>query len=114
METFERADRVFRAKIIATELRQEDIEGESREVVYATYQLLESFKGENPHIGLVKEYPFAPGNCMLGLLTGLEYVVFLKDGLFVTMPDGSWGYFNVEGSEVAPEIEKLRSFADDI
>jgi len=114
LETFERADRVFRAKIIATELRQEDFEGEDREVVYATYKLLESFKGENPQTGLIKEYPFAPGNCMLGLLTGLEYVVFLKDGLFVTMPDGSWGYFNVEGSEVAPEIEKLRSFADDI
>ena len=114
IETFERADRVFRAKIIATELTQEEFEGESHEVVHATYDLLESYKGENPQKGLLKELPFAPGNCMLGLLTGMEYVVFLKDDLYVTMPDGSWAYINAEGSDVAPELEKLRAFADDM
>ncbi|WP_376693997.1 hypothetical protein [Wenzhouxiangella sp. EGI_FJ10409] len=114
IETFERADRVFRAKIIATELKLEEFEGESREVVHATYDLLESYKGENPQNGLLKELPFAPGNCMLGLLTGVEYVVFLKDSLYVTMPSGSWAYINAEGSDVAPELEKLRAFADDM
>ena len=114
IETFERADRVFRAKIIATELKQEEFENESQEVVHATYELLESFKGENPQNGMVKEIPFASGNCMLGLLTGLEYVIFLKDNLYVTMPDGSWAYINAEGSDVVPELEKLRAFADDM
>ncbi|WP_413662305.1 hypothetical protein ACG1BZ_13735 [Microbulbifer sp. CNSA002] len=110
-ETFDRAERVFRAKIIATKLVAENHDGDSHEVVNATYQLVESFKGDNPKTGLVKEIPFSPGNCMLGLLTGMEYVFFLKDNLFVTMPNGSWAYFNAEGTQVKPELEKLRGYA---
>lgn len=48
VETYERAERVFRAKIIATELKLGEFDGERREVVHATYDLLESFKGEIP------------------------------------------------------------------
>lgn len=44
---------------------------------------------------------------MLRLLTGMEYVFFLKDSLYVTMPNGSWAYFNATGSDVAPELATL-------
>lgn len=110
--TFDRADRVFRAKIVATKLNMEEHDGQEKEIVTATYKLLESFKGENPETGIVKEFPFAPGNCMLGLLTGMEYVIVLKDNVFVTMPNGSWAYVNSEGYQTKPELEKLRGYAN--
>ncbi|TPV57411.1 hypothetical protein FJ444_13545 [Aestuariibacter sp. GS-14] len=111
-EMFDDAERVFIGRIISTQLKTEIIENETLDVVNATYQLVESFKGENPQIGIVKEIPFSPGNCMLGLLTGLEYVIYLEDHHFVTLPSGSWGYFNAEAKDVKEELNKLRDISN--
>ena len=111
-QRFMNATRVFRAKIISTELSTDRMDGEKFEIVKAKYSLIESYKGKNPKKGIVKEIPFGPGNCMLGLLTGLEYVIYLEGNDYVTMPSGSWGYFNAEGTEVVPELEKLRALAN--
>ena len=112
-EKFSEADRVFRARIIGTKLITEKFDGESEEVVKATYRLIESYKGKNSKKGTVKEIPFGPGNCMLGLLTGMEYVIYLEGNDFVTLPSGSWGYFNAEGTQVVPELEKLRKLSSE-
>ncbi len=112
-QKFLEADRVFRAKIIATKLINENFDGETEEVVKATYKLIESYKGKNPKKGIVKEIPFGPGNCMLGLLTGMEYVIYLEGNNFVTLPSGSWGYFNAQGTKVVPELNKLRKLSSE-
>ena len=111
-EIFNDAKKVFRAKIIATELATEIHDGEKVEVILATYQLVESYKGDLPRKGKVKELPFGPGNCMVGLMTGLEYVIYLEEHDFVTLPSGSWGFFNSEGKDVAPKLEKLKGVAE--
>ncbi|WP_413663468.1 hypothetical protein [Microbulbifer sp. CNSA002] len=110
-EKFKDANRVFRAKIVGTQLGTENLEGETFEIVKAKYKLIESYKGRNTKSGYVKELTFSPGNCMLGLLTGMEYIIYLGDTDFVTLPSGSWGYFNPEGTQVLPELEKLRALA---
>ena len=112
-EQFRDAERVFSAKIVSTKLKSESLDGQKFEVVNATYALIESFKGNNPKKGVVKELPISPGNCMLGLLTGVRYVFFLEDDGFVTIFSGSWAYSNPEGSEVIQEVEKLRALASE-
>ena len=87
-------------------------DAEKVEVILATYQLVESYKGDLPRKGKVKELPFGPGNCMVGLMTGLEYVIYLEEHDFVTLPSGSWGFFNSEGKDVAPKLEKLKGLAE--
>jgi hypothetical protein len=49
---------------------------------------------------------------MVGLMTGLEYVIYLEEHDFVTLPSGSWGFFNSEGKDVAPKLEKLKGLAE--
>ena len=113
LEKFEDADRVFRAKIVATELATEKIAGDVGEIVKVTYLLLESYKGNSPKNGVVRELPFGPGNCMIGLMTGAEYVIYIDNEYnFVTLSSGSWGYVNASGTEVAPRIVKLRELSN--
>ncbi len=111
-EQFSEANRVFRAKVIATKLANEKHDGENYEVVLATYKLLESFKGSNPDEGILKGLPYGPGNCMLPLLTGAEYVVYLQDNDLVLFSTGSWSYFNAEGTDVKPKLAKLRELKE--
>ena len=114
-EKFANADRVFRAKIIATKLVTEEIHGDKGEVIHATYKLIESYKGKTPQEGIVRELPFGPGNCMIGLMTGTEYIIYIDNKYnFVTLPSGSWGYFNAEGTEVQSKINELRERAKKI
>ena len=113
LEIFEDASRVFRAKIIATNLVTETIAGDKAEIIRVTYKLLESYKGKNPESDIVRELPFGPGNCMIGLMTGMEYIIFIDNEYnFVTLSSGSWGYLNISGTEVVPRIEKLRKLAN--
>lgn len=111
-EQFSEAKRVFRAKIVATKLANEEHDGEHYEVVLATYKLLESYKGSNPKEGVVKGLAYGPGNCMLPLLTGAEYVIYLQDVDFVLISTGSWSYFNAEGTDVKPKLAKLRELKE--
>lgn len=112
LERFNNARAVFHAKIIGTELGVETHDGNETEVVFVTYKLIESFKGTQESTGIVKEIPFSPGNCMLGLLTGLEYIIYLEEHDFVTIPSGSWGFFNRKGNHVAPKLKELRELAN--
>lgn len=79
----------------------------------ATYKLLESYKGSNLDEGILKGLPYGPGNCMLLLLTGAEYIVYLQDNDFVMFSTGSWSYFNAKGTEVKPELAKLRELKNE-
>lgn len=56
---------------------------------------------------------FWPGNCGLGLMTGIEYVIFqLGEPLeFASFCTGSFGFFNAEGTEVKPDLDRLRELA---
>ena len=112
-EQFSEANRVFRAKVVATKLANEKHDGEKYEVVLATFKLLESYKGSNPDEGILKGLPFSPGSCMLPLLTGAEYVIYLQDNDFVLLSTGSWSYFNAEGIDVKPKLAKLREMKNE-
>ena len=111
IENFSAAKKIFRAKIVATELTTEIHDGKKRDVVLVTYSLIESYKGVLPGNGIVKEFPYSSGNCMLGLRTGKEYVIYTSEYDFVNRTNGSWGYSNPNGTAVLPKLETLRELA---
>ena len=85
--------------------------GEQTEVVEANYEVKEVFKGTPPASGIVRDFPFGPGNCSLGLLPGVEYVFYPDENNFVLIFSGSFGFINAEGNDVKPRLEALRQQA---
>ena len=113
-ENFNAAKAIFQARIIETRLAtmtNPNNPKESVEVVEGKILIKEKFKGEPPASGYVKDFVFGPGNCSLGLFTGMEYIFYTSDNDFVLMPTGSFGYLNDEGSMVRPKLEKLRELS---
>lgn len=108
---FSRAASVFRARVIEAKLSwlvDPANPAEHVEVVEARYEVKEVFKGTPPSSGFVRDLPFGPGNCSLGVLPGMEYVFFPGEHNFVLIYSGSFGYFNAEGSEIKLHLEALR------
>jgi hypothetical protein len=81
------------------------------EVVEARYEVREVLKGLPPASGVVRDMPFGPGNCSLGLLPGLEYVFFPGKYEMVLAPSGSFAYFHEEGIAFQSRLESLRKLA---
>jgi len=81
-------------------------------VVEARYELLETFKGEPPPSGVVRDFMLAPGNCSLGLFPGWEYIFIPGKDDMVILPTGSFGYFNPDGETVKPRIEEIRKLSE--
>jgi hypothetical protein len=101
---------VFRAKVIEVKLVTLTYPNhplQSEEIVEARYEVKEVLKGKPPTSGIVRDYPFASGNCSLGLFPGVEYVLFLGNGDFVTMPTGSFHYITIKDA-VTPRLSALR------
>jgi hypothetical protein len=110
-ELFSKANSVFRARV--TEVRLSSLPNPDRpsekvEVVEARYEVKEVFKGRPPASGVVRDLPFAPGNCSLGVLPGIEYTFFPGQHDLVLVYSGSFAYFNAEDAEVKPKLEELR------
>lgn len=110
-ELFSRAQSVFRARVTEAKLewfRNPQNPAERVEVVEARYEIKEVFRGTPPTSGFVRDLPFAPGNCSLGILPGMEYVFFPDEHDFVLVYSGSFGFFNSEGTQVKPQLDALR------
>jgi hypothetical protein len=114
---FNDAEYVAHVKITATELRDSNELGKdysdfSPEYVLVSFEEMEVFKKPkfSPHY--LREFPYANGNCTIGLRPGLEYVVFIKESMgFVFNCSGTFGVDNDSTSEdVSPRIKKLREW----
>ena len=113
-ELVAQSQNIFRAKVTEVKLallRDPANTTATVEVVEARYEVKEVLKGAPPSSGVVRDLPFGPGNCGLTLLPGLEYVFFPGEHDMVLAPSGSFGYFNGEGTSVAPRLEAIRKFA---
>jgi hypothetical protein len=123
-EQFRTANYVALIKVTGTALRSikdlrreiddyDDWKNETPDYVRVSYEELEVFKGRGNAPKHLRELPFGPGNCMLGLFAGMEYVVYLSEDSmgFVVMCSGSFGVFNREGDEVVPVLNLLRAWA---
>ncbi|MCS0585183.1 hypothetical protein NX784_26710 [Massilia pinisoli] len=110
-EKFVEADSVALVKIISTRLVVDDTKKEvwDRETVEATYDVLETFKGDHSR-PVVREMVFGPGNCTLPLLTGNIYVLFIENGTrSISSMNGTEMLLNVDGTEVKPMLAQLRA-----
>jgi len=108
---FDNAKRVFRAKILQTEIVFEDFKGSDYEIIDSKYELLEIYKGNVSENGVVKTIPFSPGNCSVALLTGSEYIIYLGEDDFVYDFNGTWGYLDSENKKKAEELKEIKSYA---
>ncbi len=129
-ENFEESVAVFRIRVTATELRptsELDFSGLARqdnisdeeiaefvedipEYVRVSFEVTEVFKGEDDIPSNLYEMTFSPGNCGLGLMTSVEYVIFLSGEPveFASFCSGSFGFINAEGTEIKPDLDRLR------
>ena len=111
-QQFERAAEVFLARVVRTEASTyRDIRWPGNlPVVDAQYELIEALKGSPPASGVVRDFVFGPGNCSLGLLTGVTYLFFVDDeSRLVLIPSGSRGIINTEAESVKQLLAKLRA-----
>jgi hypothetical protein len=111
---FARSKHVFRARVIETKLAilvDPKNPSERTEVIEAKFEVKEIFKGGATASGVVRDVPFMPGNCGLGLVPGMEYVFFPGEYDLVLAPDGSFGFINADGNDVRPKLEQLRALA---
>jgi len=132
-ENFEESVATFRMRVTATELRpsseldfaalaeEDDISDDEiaefiediPEYVRVSFEVIEVFKGESNIPTHLYEMTFSPGNCGLGLMTGVEYVIFLSGEPieFASFCSGSFGFLNAEGTEIKPDLDRLRELA---
>lgn len=111
---FEKSKNVFRARVIETKLAMlvnPENPSERNEVIEAKFEVKEIFKGGVTESGVVRDVPFMPGNCGLGLVPGMEYVFFPGEHDLVLAPDGSFGFINADGNDVRPKLELLRTLS---
>lgn len=111
---FAKSNNVFRARVIETKLAvltDPKSPSERTEVIEAKFEVKEIFKGGATSSGVVRDVLFLPGNCGLGLVPGMEYVFFPGEYDLVLASDGSFGFFNAEGTDVRPKLEQLRALA---
>ena len=113
-DKFAAADHVALVKIISTRLVVDGTKKDvwERETVEATYEVIEAFKGKhNPPIA--REMVFGPGNCMMGLLAGNTYILFLEGPQRAAgWLGGSQMLWNVDGTAVKPMLVELRSMKE--
>ena len=83
------------------------------EYVRVSFEVTEVFKGESNIPTHLYEMTFSPGNCGLGLMTGIEYVIFLtgEPVEFASFCSGSFGFIDAEGTEIKPDLDRLRELA---
>ncbi len=132
-ERFDNAVAVFRILVTATELRpssdlllsehflkdefsDEEIAEMLEELpnyVRVSFEVVEAFKGQSSISTYLYEMTFSPGNCGLGLMTGIEYVIFSTGEPieFATFCAGSFGFFNPDATEVKPDLDRLQELA---
>lgn len=95
-DLFSRATEVFVARVSSTKLahfsrRLCGVDPEECEYIRADYTLVENIKGHAPRRGHVKDLPFGPGNCSLGVMAGWYYVFYINDEhRLVLHPGGSF------------------------
>lgn len=98
-QLFSGAEKVFVARILATEIKRmprrecdaEDLDEDDCMYVQGKYELVEALKGAPRTRGKVRDLVFGPGNCSLGLLAGFYYVFYVdKDHNWVLHIDGSF------------------------
>ena len=133
-ERFESATVVFRVLVTGTELRplSEIVESkwfasqglskdeiaeileESPNYVRITFRKIEAYKGEAEVPEFLYEMTFSPGNCGLGLAAGVEYVIFSGGTQFefASFCTGSFGFFNPDGTQVKPDLDRLRELSE--
>ena len=133
-ENFADSAAAFRIRVTATELRptseldfsgaaiKDDLSNEESaefvektpEYVRVSFEVIEVFKGESNIPSHLNELVFSPGNCGLGLATGVEYVIFLSGEPleFASFCSGSFGFFNAEGTKIKPDLDRLRQLAN--
>lgn len=133
-ERFESATLAFRVLVTGTELRplSEIVESEwfagkgfsvddvaeileeTPNYVRITFRMIEAYKGEAQVPDFLYEMTFSPGNCGLGLAAGVEYIIFSSGEQFefASFCTGSFGFFNPDGTEVKPDLDRLRELAE--
>lgn len=83
-------------------------------VVVGEFRVVEVLKGSPPADRKIRDLVFGFGNCSLGLMAGLDYVFYVREGEeLVLWPGGSRPLLNIEGKEAKEFLETLRDFAAD-
>ena len=117
-ELFAKARAVFAARMVRTEEAQIVLDGKTWPIVEGTFRTIEVLKGEPPQDQKVRSLVYGPGNCTMPLLSGWDYVFFLGPSVFadsdhnlVWWANGSFGTFNLEGTEPKRKLEELRKLS---
>jgi hypothetical protein len=121
-ERYGKASAVFVAHIVRTDETRASVRGsnEPLAIVEGTFRVVEVLKGRPPEDRKIRDLVYGPGNCSLGLLAGIDYLVFLyKDSYvlwpgeaesnFVLWPGGSRPFIDISASEPKRLLEKLRA-----
>ena len=111
-DLFEKRDNIFHAVILKTEyVAGDDNDNYKHGYIVATYKKIENFKGNMPEIGTVKDRIYEGGNCSLGIMAGVHYVLMPTADGFVLRPSGTWwhrGYGNIPTVDREKELRMLR------
>jgi hypothetical protein len=115
-EKFARATAVFVAHMVRTEEAGLMVMGNHKEpIIEGTFRVIEVLKGRPPEDGKVRSPPYGPGNCTIPLMAGMDYVFFLGPSdnkqNFVTWITGSFGTFNLGGTEPKRILDELRKLS---
>src|SRR5262245_22220737 len=118
-QLFAKATTVFVAHIVHTEESQIVFLGNTESVIEATFRTIEVLKGRPPEDGKVRSLVYGPGNCTIPILAGWDFVFFLRQDAsiddhhnLVWWPTGSFGTFNLEGTEPKRILQELRNLAN--
>ena len=107
-EKFQQASTVFVGHIILAKEVTDDPQAQkfpSSRYIEATYLIKEVFKGQPKNTGVVTDGVYVGGSCSVGMLPGVDYIIYLYKTNNVSICNGTQFYNSTRDKEL---IEKLR------
>ncbi|MFK8067538.1 MAG: hypothetical protein AB8D52_04765 [Gammaproteobacteria bacterium] len=117
---FNDADAVFLAEVTDTKLKKVKLSkhrDELDDIIEAKFTVIEVLKKSTYEVDIVRDLSFGVGNCSIGLISGMEYIFFVKKGEdlltnYIGMCTGSRPV-NMHAKDFEAELEKIRDIGKD-
>ena len=112
-QKYEKSSKVFIAHITSTEEIVNDKSNENdfnKRYIKATYNVKEVFKGSPINGGSVTDRVYRGANCSVGIMAGLDYVIFQYSSNEISVCNGTTYYGSEHSEKVVRTLKMLRHY----
>jgi hypothetical protein len=88
-QLFAQATSVFIGHIVRTAEVEASFDGQRETIIEGAVRVVEVLKGPPPADGKIRSRIWGPGNCTIPIMAGIDYLLFVYEDNFISLPGGS-------------------------